>query len=125
MQQVRQQLHVALRAQDVVAGFRVARFGEVRERADADALRQVVLGHAVRDFGFERGVLVLQPVACHLRFELRVHAREYDGRHDRLGDVVGGTELEAAFLVAGVGQCGEEDDGDVARGRRILDACQH
>ena len=60
MQQVRQQLHVALRAQDVVAGFRVARFGEVRERADADALRQVVLGHAVRDFGFERGVLVLR-----------------------------------------------------------------
>jgi hypothetical protein len=42
--------------------------------------------------------------------------------HDRLGDVVGGAELEAALLVAGVGQRGEEDHGNVARAGVFLDA---
>jgi hypothetical protein len=70
-QSVGQALHIALGAQNVVAGFRIARLGEVGQGADADALGQVVLHHAPGHFGFEDGVLVLEPVAGALGYQLR------------------------------------------------------
>ena len=49
----RQQMHVALRALDVVAGLVVARLGKMRQRADADRLNQLVFAHAAGDLGFK------------------------------------------------------------------------
>jgi hypothetical protein len=72
--------HVALGAQQVVAGFGVAHFSQVRQRADAGLLREVVFGHAAPGFGVQRGVLVAQPVARQLGFQLHAHAGPQHGR---------------------------------------------
>jgi hypothetical protein len=114
-----QQLHIALGAQDVVAGLGVAGFREMGQGADADGLDQLVFFHAPR----------------HLRFQHRRSGRaassaqtlpatgcapgQHHVRLDRLGDVVGGAVLEAALLVARIVQGGEKDDRNVP-GRRVL-----
>ena len=112
-----QPLHIGLGAQDVIAGFGVANFRQMRQCPNRDALRKIVFDHAPCDFGFERGVLVAHPLARPLGFELGAHPGQHHGGPQRLGDVVGGAKQQAAFLVRGTGQRREKGDRDVARGR--------
>ena len=93
-----QELDIALRAQNVIAGLRVPCLGQMRQCADADALGEVIFRHAMRDLRFECGVLVLQPVSSPFRFKLCVHACQYDGRDNRFGDVVCCAEFQSCLL---------------------------
>jgi hypothetical protein len=54
----------------------------------ARVLEAEIVGDTPIDLGLEPGVVVAQDVARALQFELVAHAREHDGRLDRLHDVV-------------------------------------
>jgi hypothetical protein len=97
----------------------------VGQRPDADQLGQIVLAMRRRHFGFEDGVLVFQPVARLLGFELRAHPGQHQDRLDRLGDVIGRAQQQASFLVVDVGQGGQEDHRDVCGGGVFVQASQY
>ncbi|EKE16946.1 MAG: hypothetical protein ACD_10C00706G0002, partial [uncultured bacterium] len=69
-QAVSQRADVFLRAAQVVAGFRVAGFGQARQGVDADLLNELVFAHAAGNFGFEKAVLIAQKITRPLYFKL-------------------------------------------------------
>ena len=120
-----QMLDIGLRAQNVVAGFRIADFGQMCQRTDADLLGEIIFGHAPRDFPFQVNILVFQQIGTVFDLQLGTHPRQHDRRGDWLGDVVGSTELQAPFLIADRCQRRQEDDRNVGRQRVVAQAGQY
>ncbi len=109
----------------MVAGFGVAHLGQMRQRLDAGAPRQVVLGHAPRDFGLKPRVLVFHQHARLLCLQLGLHPCQHHHRLDRFGDVVAGTQAQAALLLVGIGQRREKDHRNGARERVGAQLIEH
>ena len=102
-------------------GHRAVRAGH--DDGAVEALLELVLRlHAQRDGLLERGVFLLQVLLERADLEVRPHAREHLLRVEWLRDEVHRAGIEAAHLVHGVGQGGEEKDREVAPARVGLDA---
>ena len=95
------------------------------ECADGDLLDQVVFRHSPRDLGFQRRILVLQTVTGLLGLQLGTHPGLNDHRFDGLGDVISGAEGEAELLALGVGEGGEQNDGNTAADRGLTQLPEH
>ena len=124
-EQFGQQRHVALGTRQVLAGFGIACFGQVRQRANAHLLGQVVFGHAPGHFGFERGILILEPVACLLGLQLGAYPGQHNGRRDGFCDVVHRAQAQATLFLVRAGECGQENDRDAGAECVSLQCLQH
>ena len=82
--------NVVLGAEDVMAGFVVAGLGQARECPHGEGLRQNILLHSAGHLVLQPLVLVREPVAGILQFELGAHAGKHDGGVNGLGDIVDG-----------------------------------
>ena len=97
----------------MVAGFRVAYFGQMRQRPNADALDEIIFLHAQGNLCLKCGFLIFHPVTRPLCFQLGIYSGQHQRRADRLGNVISGTQLQATFLVAGIDHGGEENNRDI------------
>jgi hypothetical protein len=122
LQLLGQAAHVALGAQDVVAGLVVARLGHRGHGQDGDVLHGRELARALVHLLLEKAVLVAQEIGHALELQLGLHARQHHRRADRLGDVVHPADLEAGRLRFDIGLGRQEQHRDVGGARVLLEA---
>ena len=112
----RQRLQVMRGAADMVARLAVARLGQRRHGVDGDVLQRLDLLHAALHLRFQILVLVAQKILHLFHRQLRLDARQHDGRGNRLGDVIDGAQRQAQLLVRHFAHGRDKNHGNAGRG---------
>ncbi|MCY1365610.1 hypothetical protein D9M69_524640 [compost metagenome] len=110
--------HEQLDAGQVAAAGVVAGVGELRHGFQDGVVQALDFAGPALDLQFQVFALVAQVVGGGLQLQVRAYPGEQERRADRLGDVVGGAEVEAVLLVGQLAARGEENHRNVA-GRRV------
>ena len=98
-QAAHQHFDVAAGADEVIARFVVALLGQRGQRLHGHFLDQLQFERTLADLRFEPGILVGQLLPGLGEGEVGAHAGAENGRADRLGDVIDGTEVQAGLLI--------------------------
>lgn len=122
---LRQQPHIVLGAQDMVAGLVVAGFGKRGKGMDGDVLDQFVLPGTALHLLLQEGVLVVQQISRRFQLQVVSDPRQHDGGSDRLVDVVDGPQRQAVRLRTLLHLGGQEDHRDLPRLRHLLQRLHH
>ena len=109
-----QQADIGLGALNVIAGFIVAGLSKMSQRADADFLNQLVFAHAARNFGFQRVILILQPMPGMPDQQLAAYTGKHYSGLDRFDNVVGNASVKGAFFICVGILRGQENDRYIA-----------